>query len=151
MLIYVCCTSIRFLLCCPVRIICVCVFFFNETATTEIYTYLHLFPYTTLFRPSIQESSGSVLRSFGRSARVPANLRGISMKILNKIAVAAICSAFAAQAPASAQEYYARHKLEVPSGPQGPAAAWETGAWGSWSTTCSDAARSEEHTSELQS
>src|SRR3546814_18325445 len=30
--------------------------------------------------------------------------------------------------------------LEVPSGPQGPAAAWETGAWGSWSTTCSDAA-----------
>src|SRR3546814_5401221 len=62
------------------------------------------------------------------------------MKILNKIAVAAICSAFAAQAPASAQEYYARHKLEVPSGPQGPAAAWETGAWGSWSTTCSDAA-----------
>src|SRR3546814_10244802 len=36
---------------------------------------------------SIQESSGSVLRSFGRSARVPANLRGISMKILNKIAV----------------------------------------------------------------
>src|SRR3546814_10262394 len=89
------------------------------------------------------------------------------MKILNKIAVAAICSAFAAQAPASAQEYYARHKLEVPSGPQGPAAAWETGAWGSWSTTCSDAAmrtrtvlckkgqelvvRSEEHTSELQS
>src|SRR3546814_17362838 len=28
----------------------------------------------------------------------------------------------------------------VPSGPQGPAAAWETGAWGSWSTTCSDAA-----------
>src|SRR3546814_14462733 len=83
-----------------------------------------LFPYTTLFRSvpqlvrcheicgSIQESSGSVLRSFGRSARVPANLRGISMKILNKIAVAAICSAFAAKAPASAQEYYARHKLE---------------------------------------
>src|SRR3546814_4870325 len=64
----------------------------------------------------------------------------ISMKILNKISVAAICSAFAAQAPASAQEYYARHKLEVPSGPQGPAAAWVTGAWGSWSTTCSDAA-----------
>src|SRR3546814_1464838 len=81
-----------------------------------------LFPYTTLFRS------------------VPANLRGISMKILTKIAVAAICSAFAAQAPAYAQEYYARHKREVPSGPQGPAAAWETGAWGSWSTTCSDAA-----------
>src|SRR3546814_19427522 len=90
-----------------------------------------LFPYTTLFLSercfvpqlvmcheicgSIQESSGSVLRSFGRSARVPANLRGISMKILNKIAVAAICSAFAAQAPASAQEYYARHKLEIGS------------------------------------
>src|SRR3546814_11672888 len=25
-------------------------FFFNDTATTEIYPYLHTFPYTTLFR-----------------------------------------------------------------------------------------------------
>src|SRR3546814_11830549 len=28
----------------------VCIFFFNDTATTEIYTYYTLFPYTTLFR-----------------------------------------------------------------------------------------------------
>src|SRR3546814_15429227 len=27
-----------------------CYFFFNDTATTEIYTYCTLFPYTTLFR-----------------------------------------------------------------------------------------------------
>src|SRR3546814_17976497 len=29
---------------------CEFVFFFNDTATTEIYTYATLFPYTTLFR-----------------------------------------------------------------------------------------------------
>src|SRR3546814_2863906 len=34
--------------------VCICglfvLFFFNDTATTEIYTYYTLFPYTTLFR-----------------------------------------------------------------------------------------------------
>ena len=62
------------------------------------------------------------------------------MKLVNKFAVAALFSMLVAQTPASAQSYYARHKLEVVSGPQGPAAAWETGTWGPWSTTCSDAA-----------
>src|SRR3546814_9200785 len=32
-----------------------CIFFFKETATTEIYTYYTLFPYTTLFRSLVRE------------------------------------------------------------------------------------------------
>src|SRR3546814_7382000 len=31
----------------------ICIFFFNDTATTEIYTYDTLFPYTTLFRSAL--------------------------------------------------------------------------------------------------
>src|SRR3546814_11021099 len=33
--------------------VCLFLFFFNDTATTEIYTYDTLFPYTTLFRSLI--------------------------------------------------------------------------------------------------
>src|SRR3546814_17358623 len=41
--------------------------FFNYPATTEIYTYLHLFPYTTLFRSTPPCQS--------RSARPPSQVR----------------------------------------------------------------------------
>src|SRR3546814_14854671 len=34
-------------------------FFFNDTATTEIYTYDTLFPYTTLFRSSGRQDAGA--------------------------------------------------------------------------------------------
>src|SRR6059058_3896711 len=37
-----------------------CFFFFNDTATTEIYTSLTLFPYTTLFRSSVARAGAVV-------------------------------------------------------------------------------------------
>src|SRR3546814_5389199 len=41
-------------------------FFFNDTATTEIYTYYTLFPYTTLFR----SAGGGVARRPARGCRL---------------------------------------------------------------------------------
>src|SRR3546814_19988262 len=38
-----------------------CFFFFNDTATTEIYTYGPLFPYTTLFRSFLVDGAAVVL------------------------------------------------------------------------------------------
>src|SRR3546814_21121073 len=46
----------------------VCFFCFNGTATTEIHTYITLFPYTTLFRSRLGQR-GRHRR--GRSARAP--------------------------------------------------------------------------------
>lgn len=62
------------------------------------------------------------------------------MKISKVVIAMALSGASFVQTPALAQEYFARHKLEVVAGPQGPVAAWETGTWGSWTSTCSDAA-----------
>src|SRR3546814_14862351 len=36
-------------------------FFLNDTATTEIYTYGHTFPYTTLFRSRVRGTVGAVV------------------------------------------------------------------------------------------
>src|SRR3546814_5201734 len=44
-------------------------FFFNDTATTEIYTYLPLFPYTTLFRSDAGVGAFGLPLSLGRSHR----------------------------------------------------------------------------------
>src|SRR3546814_2965177 len=44
-------------------VLTLCSFFFNDTPTTEIYTYSHLFPYTTLFRSPprlVDRQDGSV-------------------------------------------------------------------------------------------
>lgn len=61
--------------------------------------------------------------------------------MLKKSAMAAVSMAvLLSQSPVFAQEYFARHKLEVQQTPQGPSAAWESGTWGAWSSTCSDAA-----------
>src|SRR3546814_13274095 len=43
-----------FLECSDLYLFFVYVFFFNDPATTEIYTYYTLFPYTTLFRSTIR-------------------------------------------------------------------------------------------------
>src|SRR3546814_15577580 len=40
------------------------VFFFNDTATTEIYTYDTLFPYTTLFRSVVDDITLTSLTSY---------------------------------------------------------------------------------------
>src|SRR3546814_5142685 len=55
-------------------------FFFNDTATTEIYTYDTLFPYTTLFRSSRRHprdlsGGGAVSRPVARRRRRAAPLR----------------------------------------------------------------------------
>lgn len=60
------------------------------------------------------------------------------MKMPNMLMVSAAIVGLLSQAPAVAQEYYARHKLEVPTTPPEPPAAWETGPWTSWGSTCSD-------------
>lgn len=62
------------------------------------------------------------------------------MKLSTSLRVSAAIAAVFASYPAAAQEYFARQKLEVVSGPQGPAADWETGSWSNWSSTCSNSA-----------
>src|SRR3546814_13503219 len=42
---------------------CICFVLFNDTATTEIYTYCTLFPYTTLFRARPGGSRGRAVRA----------------------------------------------------------------------------------------
>src|SRR5881296_2033266 len=37
-------------------------FFFNDTATTEIYTLLYIFPYTTLFRSAVPTADAGPAR-----------------------------------------------------------------------------------------
>src|SRR3546814_5934619 len=49
--------------------------FFNDTATTEIYTYCTLFPYTTLFRS--QELGGTLVYRDGKDSRLTALGRDI--------------------------------------------------------------------------
>src|SRR3546814_20318822 len=48
-------------------------FFFNDTATTEIYTYLHIVPYTTLFRSGLSD-----LRA-DRAHGAPGNTDGVGV------------------------------------------------------------------------
>src|SRR3546814_19601205 len=57
--------------CCSARIIYVISFFvfFNDTATTEIYTYYTLFPYTTLFRSGRQRRQRPVAARHGRAGQ----------------------------------------------------------------------------------
>src|SRR3546814_3216657 len=57
-------------------------FFFNDTATTEIYTYYTLFPYTTLFRSQhVAAGRQRVLHRLPRRAVVVAEHLGVLQQL----------------------------------------------------------------------
>src|SRR3546814_6250423 len=70
-----------------VMLLSYCVFFFNDTATTEIYTYYTLFPYATLFRSLSQEHGDYELSPM--LARIAAAISGAAG---GRARQAALCS-----------------------------------------------------------
>src|SRR3546814_13003047 len=63
---------------CDVLYFLIIIFFFNDTATTEIYTYYTLFPYTTLFR-SVFPIASRTLTDGDRTITVPEQMQRMTV------------------------------------------------------------------------